>query len=76
MREYITGNIIANHADEDLDKFFQFGTAEQFKSVFYIGGQTFPTKAEVDDNRKIEFRELILKLKPAHIAGYLLINYI
>jgi len=69
-------NIIANYSDELKDSLYTFGTTVNLRSSFYIGAATWPDKADVDADRKVEFRELILKLKPAQTAGYLLINYI
>lgn len=65
-------NKIVNHIDETKD-YYYINFAE---TTFIIGGPTFGSFATVDVNRKDEFRQLILKLKPVHNAGYLLINYI
>ena len=69
-------NVVANYTDENKDKFFAPGSSDNLKSCFFIGGQTYPDKADIDEDRKTEFRELILRLKPAQTAAYLLINYI
>ena len=67
---------IANYIDEAKDVSFDFGLAVNQRATFFIGGAVFPNFANVDINRKNEFRELILKLKPAQMGGYLLINYV
>lgn len=48
----------------------------QLSYSFFIGGETYPNLADVPESRKNEFRELILKLKPAHLVAWLYINYI
>jgi len=66
-------NIIANHIDEQLDWLFDFGT--NMRSTFFIGGSSLGTYANVDEDRKKEFRQLILKIKPVQAIGFLFINY-
>jgi len=66
--------IIANTIDEE--PYFAFGDNENLRASFYIGGSTMGDYANVLNTKKDELRELILKLKPAHTAGYLLINYV
>lgn len=66
-------NIIANHIDESVDWMFDIGN--NLKSTFFIGYTPFGTFADVDENRKDEFRELILKIKPVQTVGFLLVNY-
>lgn len=65
---------VANHIDSLKDIYFHNG--DNFRSIYYIGGATLGTFADVDINRKDEFRQLILKIKPVQSIGYLLINYI
>lgn len=67
-------NIVANNIDEDVDKYFDIG--ENLRSTFFIGGATVGTFASVDENRKNEFRQLILRLKPTQTIAFLFINYI
>lgn len=67
-------NIIANYIDESLDSTFNVG--DNLRSTFFISGQPLGTFANVDATRKEEFRQLILKTKPAQAIGYLFINYI
>lgn len=71
---YIYTNKVANNIDETLDAFFNIGW--NWKSVFWIGGPNIGDFANVDVNRKDEFRQTILRIKPAHSIAVLLINYI
>jgi len=71
--EVVFTNKVANHIDEDLDKFFNFGQSK--RAMFIIGGQNLGDFEDVDINRKEEFRQLILKLKPTHAIAALLITY-
>lgn len=66
-------NIIANHIDEQLDWNFNFGS--NMRSTFFICGSSLGTYANVDEDRKKEFRQLILKIKPVQAVGFLFINY-
>lgn len=70
----IYDNIIANHIDETLD--FGFDVGDNLRSTFFIGGNPVGTFANVDVDRKDEFRQLILKIKPVQTVGYLFINYV
>lgn len=67
-------SIIANHLEESEDLYFDFGA--NLRSTFFIAGATISTFANVSADRKTEFRELILRLKPAQTAGFLFINYV
>lgn len=68
------GNIIVNHINETLDQ--SFFITSNLRNTFFIGGDPLGSFANVPENRKDEFRQLILRLKPAHMVGYLLINYV
>lgn len=65
--------IIANHIDEAKDKIFDIPS---YESTFFIGASYLGVYASVDKNRKDEFRQLILKLKPVQMVGFLFINYV
>lgn len=67
-------NIIANNLDEDLDSSFNIGS--NLKSTFFIGGAYLGDYADVDESRKLEFRQLVLRIKPVQTIGYLFINYV
>jgi hypothetical protein len=43
---------------------------------FFIGGQVLGDSATIPASREVEFRELVLKLKPAHLVAYTFIDYI
>ena len=49
---------------------------ENLSKTFFIGGPTLGSTAEVPQTREKEFRELVLKLKPAHLAAFTFINYL
>lgn len=67
-------SIIANYLEESVDATFSFGA--NLRSTFFIAGSTITTFANVDADRKTEFRELVLKLKPAQTVGIAFVNYI
>lgn len=67
-------NLIANHIDEEKDFGFDPGTS--LKSTFFIGGTPLGTFANVPAERKDEFRQLILRVKPVQAIGFLFINYV
>ena len=65
---------VVNSIDSDLDLTFNIGP--DLRDTFFIGGSPLGTYANVDINRKDEFRQLILKLKPAHLVAFLFVNYV
>lgn len=67
---------IANYIDETKDDLFNFGLDVNLRATFFVGGVNLGDRADVDIERKKEFRELLLKLKPAQTAGFLLIDYV
>lgn len=67
-------SIIANYLEESIDATFSFGA--NLRSTFFIAGSTITTFADVSVDRKTEFRELVLKLKPAQTVGIAFVNYI
>lgn len=44
-------------------------------ATFFIGGPNLGDMATIPANREEEFRELVLKLKPAHLVAFTFINY-
>jgi len=52
-----------------------FTYLQALRSSFYISGLTPTTMANIYLTRKDEFRQLILRIKPAHSVGILLVNY-
>jgi uncharacterized protein YmfQ (DUF2313 family) len=67
-------NKVANHIDESMDT--SFNTGGNLRSTFFISGSPITTAADVDTNRKNEFRQLILKTKPVQTVALLNVNYI
>lgn len=67
-------NIVAFDVNEAEDFLFDIGS--NLRSTFFIGGAPIGTFANVDIERKNEFRQLILKTKPVQTVGYLFINYV
>lgn len=65
---------VVSHIETSRDVFFDEGL--NFRSTFFIGDAVKGEFTTVDANRKDEFRQLILKIKPVQSVGYLLINYI
>jgi hypothetical protein len=49
---------------------------ERLWATFFIGGAVLGDMAEIPIKRQEEFRELVLKLKPAHLAAFTFINYV
>jgi hypothetical protein len=66
--------VIANYIDEAPD--YYFAVDPTYRGTFYIAGPTVDVFASVPATRKREFRQMILRLKPEHLAGYLFINYV
>lgn len=64
--------IVANKI-ESFEDFKQMTYTAQ--RIFFIGGETVGSFANVPQNREAEFRQLILMLKPAKSIGILFINY-
>jgi hypothetical protein len=67
-------NLVANSIEEEPDTFFNVGS--NLRSTFFVGGTPIGTYADVDLERKAEFRQLILKIKPVQTVGFLFVNYI
>lgn len=67
-------NKVANYIEEAKDATFVIGS--NYRSTFYISGTPIDTFADVLASRKDEFRQLILKLKPAQTVAFLFVNYV
>ena len=68
-----TINIVANSIDENKDA--QFSIGPDFAATYFIGGIVKGNAAVVENDRKDEFRQLILSLKPVQNVAILFINY-
>jgi hypothetical protein len=67
----VTSQVIANKIDEDES----YGVGANLWASFFICGQNLGENAVIPEIRRREFRELVLKLKPAHLAAYIFINF-
>lgn len=67
-----TFDVIANEIENNES----YGVGDNLWASFFIGGETLGQSANVPENRRREFRELVLKLKPAHLAAYIFINFV
>lgn len=65
---------IVNYIEEEKDNLYVVGT--NLRSTFFIAGPTITTYADVPANRKDEFRQLVLWLKPQQTIAYTFINYV
>ena len=65
--------LVVNSLEPQTDQSFNLGS--DFRNTFFIGAQTLGDFANVPAARETEFRQLILTLKPTHLAAALLINY-
>lgn len=70
---YVSFDVIANEAI--VKETFSVGS-ENLWSTFFIGGENLGDMAIVPSNRLIEFKELVLKLKPAHTVCFTFINFV
>ncbi len=69
----VNSEIIANSYQPDE----LYGVGDNYLSkTFFIGGSTLGATAIVPEIRQKEFRELVLKLKPAHLAAFTFIDYL
>ncbi len=67
-------NIVANYIEETKD--FAFAIGSSYAYTFYIAGDAIDEYADIDADRKDEFRQLILTLKPLHSMAFLFVNYV
>ena len=66
--------VIANSLNPD--EAFNIGGDLKLWSTFFISGVTLEDMANIPFEREKEFRELVLKLKPAHTVAFTLINFV
>lgn len=65
---------IANHIEKAKDDSFVLGNDANLRATFFIGGATFPNRAEISPLRLSEYRDLVLKVKPAHTVALSLVD--
>lgn len=58
---------------DDADRYFDAG--QLLRRTFFISGSPLGTFANIPLSRKMEFRELIMKIKPAQTVAWLIVNY-
>lgn len=66
--------VVANSADPIEN--YAVGGYDNLWATFFIGGENLGDMASVPESRLYEFKELILKLKPAHTVAYLFVNFV
>ena len=67
-------DIVYNSLDNEVDRNFNIGANS--RSVFFIGGAIIGTYGSVPAERRIELRQLILRLKPTQCGALIFVNYI
>lgn len=67
--------LIANYLDPAKDAEFNVGGPVEQRSLFFIGGEVFGDQVAVPAVREKEFRDLVLKLKPAHTVAISLVEF-
>lgn len=66
-------DFVVNSLDNETDQKFMIGA--NARSLFFIGGSTIGTYGSVPSARRVELRQLILRLKPVQTGAILFINY-
>jgi len=72
-------SLVVNSLDAATDESYRDvidSDSDTWRYAFYVGGETWPARADVDASREKEFRRLLLELKPAGMWGFLLIDYV
>lgn len=72
--ESLYPDMLANSIDESDDAYFDVG--DNLQSTFFVCGSTLGAIVNISKSRKKEFRQLLLRLKPAHNIAYLGINWV
>ena len=70
----VSFSVIANSIE--VNESFSIGGDANLWATFFIGGPNLGDTANVPVTRLREFKELVLKLKPAHLVAFTLINYV
>lgn len=66
-------DVIANEAV--VNESYSVGVGNLW-ATFFIGGENLGDFATIEQSRLIEFKELVLKLKPAHLVAFTFLNYV
>lgn len=66
--------MVVNNIEASRDATFNLGGS--LRSTFFVGGTPIGTYANVDADRKDEFRQLILRVKPTQTIGFLFVNFV
>jgi len=66
-------DVIAN--ENVINESYSIGSGNLW-ATFFIGGEVLGEVANIPSNRILEFKELVLKLKPAHTVAFTFINYV
>ena len=66
-------DVIANSIEPNEQ--YSYGDDSNLWSTFFIGGPNLGDIATVPIDRQREFKELVIKLKPAHLTAFTFINY-
>lgn len=67
-------SVIANSIDEFES--YAIGGEQNLWATFFIGAEVLGETATVPASRLREFKELVIKLKPAHLVAFTFVNYI
>jgi uncharacterized protein YmfQ (DUF2313 family) len=67
---------VANQILASENEDFNLGNLDNAKELFFVGGETFPDFAIIPSIRENEFRELILRLKPAHTVAIIMADFV
>jgi hypothetical protein len=57
------------------EKDFYFNEGGSYRASFFIGGPTLGSFASVPEIREVEFRQAILRVKPAQQVAFLFVNF-
>ena len=66
--------VIANSVNPAIDALFDI-PAGNYHGIFIIAGATITTFANVAAIQQTQFRQIVLQLKPAHMAGFTFIHF-
>jgi uncharacterized protein YmfQ (DUF2313 family) len=70
-----SGNFLVVANTIEVDENYSIGSNSLW-ATFFIGGQNLGDYANVERSRLKEFKELIIKLKPAHTVAFIFINFV